>query len=385
VSPKNNRDVDDTEGEELSGDALTDAARAALLDARRDPQFGLYGRNIWIMKPACDLRGHGISVLSDLDKILGIANANKGRGQHKRSSGYVAQKYIENPLLIGGKRKHDIRQWVLVTSMNPMTIWFFNECYVRVAANDYSVDNLGDQFTHLTHTVIMAKHPNFDADDEYWRCQWDQATYQKILRKEFGSDVWTDKILPSMKRIVIASLLSVQEAMTREPSCSCCFQLVGYDFMVDSDLSVWLLEVNDIPMLHASGPVTERLCDACLSEVVGLALDGEQHCPASSLRFEQIYFGAKIAKPKLDALFALSVSGTRISRPEVLQPKAPGTEEVKAQQAFLNERRAQELEHLKEKRKSKEDRERQTRQREMRLKHILAEKVLRRHSSAPMC
>eukprot|EP00438_Fugacium_kawagutii_P011159 Skav227733 [mRNA] locus=scaffold3513:32520:33482:+ [translate_table: standard] len=72
---------------------------------------------------------------------------------------------------IGGTRKHDIRQWVMVTSLNPLTIYFFSECdpaasvarfsgkvqwhrfsgtgsvacYVRIAAEDYSLDDFGDR------------------------------------------------------------------------------------------------------------------------------------------------------------------------------------------------------------------------------------------------
>eukprot|EP00435_Cladocopium_sp_Y103_P032182 s78_g8.t1 len=78
-----------------------------------------------------------VEVENDLDRIL--------RHSRGKSCSYVCQKYIENPLLIGGARKHDIRQWVMVTSLNPLTIYFFSECYVRIAAEDYSLDDFGDR------------------------------------------------------------------------------------------------------------------------------------------------------------------------------------------------------------------------------------------------
>jgi len=66
------------------------------------------------MKPSDLSRGRGIEVHNDINKIFTYINEEKDV--------FVAQKYIERPLIIH-KRKFDIRQWVLVTDFNPLTIF----------------------------------------------------------------------------------------------------------------------------------------------------------------------------------------------------------------------------------------------------------------------
>ncbi len=51
------------------------------------------------------------------------------------------------------------------------------------------------------------------------------------------------------------------------------FEFLGYDFMIDEDLKVWLIEVNSSPSMDHSTPVTERLVKLVLNELPKVILD----------------------------------------------------------------------------------------------------------------
>lgn len=60
------------------------------------------------------------------------------------------------------KRKFDIRQWVLITDFNPLTIWIYEECYLRFSAIDYDPKQVSNKFIHLTNNSIGAYYKDFD-------------------------------------------------------------------------------------------------------------------------------------------------------------------------------------------------------------------------------
>ena len=57
-------------------------------------------------------------VLRSLLEILSHVTDSRSHAQAER---WVVQKYVEDPFLIDG-RKFDIRQWVLATHLNPLTV-----------------------------------------------------------------------------------------------------------------------------------------------------------------------------------------------------------------------------------------------------------------------
>lgn len=62
-----------------------------------DIQYSLNRENIWIVKPASRSRGRGIKAFSDMDEILEYV---VGRDDIQ----WVAQKYIENPLIVKNRK-----------------------------------------------------------------------------------------------------------------------------------------------------------------------------------------------------------------------------------------------------------------------------------------
>jgi tubulin monoglycylase TTLL3/8 len=112
----------------------------------RFPQTQINGKNnIWIVKPGQRSRGRGITVHREYDTIVKAIKEGGCR--------MVVQKYIENPLIINS-RKFDIRQWVLVTDWNPLTVWAYNECYIRLAATEYDPQS-NSRASHLTNNCVV--------------------------------------------------------------------------------------------------------------------------------------------------------------------------------------------------------------------------------------
>ena len=52
-------------------------------------------------------------------------------------------------------RKFDIRQWVLVTSFDPLVIYSFSDFYLRICGSDFNLDDISDSYKHLSNYTIQ--------------------------------------------------------------------------------------------------------------------------------------------------------------------------------------------------------------------------------------
>ncbi|KAJ3275579.1 putative tubulin polyglutamylase ttll2 [Terramyces sp. JEL0728] len=189
-------------------------------------------KSIWICKPADLSRGRGIFVFRELHELSYDCNA-------------VVQKYISNPLLISGY-KFDIRCYVLVRSYNPLVIYLYQDGLTRFATEPYGLNNLGNMFSHLTNTSINKLSPtlNQEKDDVGPGCKWN---FEKLKDHLNGRNIDFDEIWERIKALVILTMLPVAQEVPPQPQG--CFELYGFDFIIDSNLKTWILEINLSPAL----------------------------------------------------------------------------------------------------------------------------------------
>merc|ERR1719253_329634 len=84
--------------------------------------------------------------------------------QKKEAEPYVVQRYLSDPLLIGGK-KFDLRLYVLVTSYAPLVVYMYRSGFARFSHTRFSMkdaSDLNNAMMHLTNVAVQKTSENYD-------------------------------------------------------------------------------------------------------------------------------------------------------------------------------------------------------------------------------
>ena len=250
--------------------------------ARRSEPGG--ADDVWILKPAAAYCGRGIFLhrpgdVHDNDDLLTDA-IKEHRG--------VACRYIDPPFLLDGL-KSDIRLYVLVTSLHPLTIYLYEEGLARFATELYDMTDLDRRCMHLTNYSLNKHSRNFvkntNEEEDSKGSKWSLSAFKRRLAQELGEEraaaVWRQvddlvvKALVTAEPTLYESLrANVPAAHRGEPNRQC-FQLFGFDVMLDKDAKPWLLEVNLDPALRTESPLDLKVKSQMLVDllnVVGMPL-----------------------------------------------------------------------------------------------------------------
>ena len=228
------------------------------------------GKSVFILKPEASCQGKGIFLTKRLEDV-------------KQDQHYVGQQYIPNPYLID-KLKFDLRIYVLLYGCDPLRIFIYNEGLVRLATEEYkkpTQKNITDVTMHLTNYAINKNTGKFifnkDADKEDYGHKRGLETLWNYIDKNEGEGK-SNEIKRKIEDIIIKTICSIQPSLAHlYKSCiaddidgSCCFEILGFDILLDKELNVWLLEVNHSPSLSTDTPLDWKIKGNLIADTLTL-------------------------------------------------------------------------------------------------------------------
>uniref|UniRef100_A0A8C5WQ55 Tubulin tyrosine ligase like 13 n=1 Tax=Laticauda laticaudata TaxID=8630 RepID=A0A8C5WQ55_LATLA len=229
--------------------------------------FQAYGRmrknRTYICKPDSGCQGRGIFITRNPKEIK--------HGEHM-----ICQQYVTKPFLIDGF-KFDMRIYVLVTSCDPLKIFVYEEGLARFATMRYiepNSSNLDDICMHLTNYAINKHNENFVRDDNTGSKR-KLSTLNTWMREHSydTAELWQD-----IEDIIIKTLIAAHPVLKHNyrtcfphhiSGCAC-FEILGFDILLDRKLKPWLLEVNHSPSFTTDSRLDREVKDALLCDAINL-------------------------------------------------------------------------------------------------------------------
>ncbi|CAF1102310.1 unnamed protein product [Adineta ricciae] len=214
----------------------------------------------YIMKPNNTAMGHGIAIHCNYKQV-------------KKLDNYIIQEYIREPYLLDGF-KFDLRIYALITSCDPLRVFIFNNGLVRLSSKKYQLPtpiNVLDYAMHLTNYSITKKNPD-DLDLDSSKRRSLQQLFDYLKRDNHDVEkLWTEIKNIITKTIFLAEPHMSSAYRTCRPAAlptseSVCFELLGFDILIDKNLKPWIIEVNRCPSFDTSEQIEfdikmKLLCD----------------------------------------------------------------------------------------------------------------------------
>ena len=178
----------------------------------------------------------------------------------------IVQKYLDNPLLYK-KRKFDIRCFVLVDGN--LNVFFCREGHLKGSSELYDI-NTTNKFIHITNHSLQKKSAKFEQFE--FGNEMSYSDFKKFMEEE---NIPLDKfnsMIEDMKMLVKISFKSVGKKLLKVTPVFC-FEIFGYDFILDNDFRPWILEINNNPGLGISSPVIQKLVPRMFDDALRLTID----------------------------------------------------------------------------------------------------------------
>lgn len=271
--------------------------------------------NLFIMKPPASARGNGVQVINDISQIpeSALKLPLSADGTVAKKSTIIVQQYISNPCLLENGQKFDLRVYVLITSVDPLRIYVYEEGLVRFASSKYTSqeDGIIDQYMHLTNYFVNKNNQEYKINNDcesLHGCKWTLKRFWRYI-KEHYDHVNVEDLWESIIDIIIKTIISCENPMTRFSHQNCkndysSYELFGFDIILDENFKPWILEVNITPSLKSESNLDTAVKFRVIQDMfnlVGYHLPPSDYQSGSNESFadHRLFFDKRLYTPNL--------------------------------------------------------------------------------------
>lgn len=189
---------------------------------------------------------------------------------------YFAQVFVEDPLLIGG-HKFDFNIYVVITSIDPLRVYYYSKTYhMRFCKKPYNPTNFDDLETYV---VADSNIPGLDFPEiqKYFNKTYTAKDAFNMFLIERGHD--PNDIVKQVEECINTVVMDkepkfIEHLQTFQAKYGKhhFFELLRFDFIIDSKLNLHLMEINLSPNLIAHSKVrnTKHMLENVLYNTMNL-------------------------------------------------------------------------------------------------------------------
>lgn len=225
--------------------------------------------DLWILKPGGLSRGEGIKILWNFDRLKKSFRDNGKLARHCVKERYVAQRYIQNPLLLND-RKSEIRVYWLVASVRPLMVLMYQEGTSRLNTMPFKLDDYDNPLVHITNVFQQKKNPDYDPNVSL---KWSWPRLQVYINDHLGKSDGTfleKQLKPRVHQALRFVVRATYHKLMKVHKLGSGYSLFGADIIIDDQLHPWLTEIQKNPGLSYDDPVKATVIPPLLTEAVAI-------------------------------------------------------------------------------------------------------------------
>ena len=227
----------------------------------------------WILKPPAASCGRKIRVGASFEDLHVHAHS-----EWILNNRPVAQEYLETPLIDG--HKFTLRVYCVLTGLDPLRVYVYRDGLCRIASRKFSTEkaSFDDPLVHLDSIDINDKNSeNVHFNVPTLATEGLRSTVTRVLEhleKTEGAN--KEKLWDEICAVVVKSVLSAEKDMllgvrTLVRNRSTCFDLLGYDILLDKKLKPFVIEINHSPSMAPLTDMENFVKRGMLSDYMKLA------------------------------------------------------------------------------------------------------------------